>query len=174
MRMSICSRFNKWLAKRIFDRLTRTVVGVREPDFTIARRGSDLPYMLRWFVIPRNRWLNVYLHHVLRDDDDVLHDHPFASLSLCLDNKLGEVYRTPKGDLTREVEMGDFVYRRATHAHRLYLIDGPAWTIFITGPRIRQWGFWCSKDTPAGGWRPWKEYVSARDRGQVGAGCGEL
>jgi hypothetical protein len=154
--------------------LQRTVVEVRKPDFVIARKGSELPYMIRWFLVPRNKWFNVYLHHVLRDDDDVLHDHPFASVSLCLHNKLGEVYHCRGKDVERTVTVGDVVLRRAVHTHRLHLIDGPAWTIFITGPRVREWGFWCSKNSPAGGWRHYQEYVSARDHGKVGAGCGEL
>jgi len=28
--------------------------------------GDGSPYMLRWFVIPKNRWLNVYVHKFLR------------------------------------------------------------------------------------------------------------
>jgi hypothetical protein len=48
----------------------------RRPDFIIG--GADNPYLLRWWIIPRNRWCNVYLHKILRDDDPrALHDHPW-------------------------------------------------------------------------------------------------
>lgn len=47
----------------------------RPPDVVIG--GDASPYMRRWWVIPRNRRFNVYLHHFLRSDDDrALHDHP--------------------------------------------------------------------------------------------------
>ena len=55
----------------------------REPDFLIGPSKDD-PYMMRWWWLPRNRFLNVYVHVVRHDDDDrALHDHPWPSLSLC-------------------------------------------------------------------------------------------
>jgi hypothetical protein len=63
------------------------------------------------------------------------------------------------------------VLRRATAAHRLEVIDGvpPAETIFITGPRIREWGFHCAHR----GWVLWKDFVDKTAIGSVGRGCGE-
>ena len=52
-------------------------------------------------------------------------------------------------------------------AHRLELIDGPCWTLFVTGPRYREWGFHC----PQRGWVPWKEFTSADNSGEIGRGC---
>src|SRR3546814_8204117 len=43
-------------------------ISLRKPDITIG--GEDNPYLRRWYIIPRNRWFNVYLHEFLRDDDD--------------------------------------------------------------------------------------------------------
>jgi hypothetical protein len=43
----------------------------------------------------------------------------------------------------------------------------PCWTIFITGPRVRQWGFYCMER----GWIHWKRFTAADDPGAVGAGC---
>ena len=43
------------------------------------------PYLLRWFVVPHNKFLNVYVHKFTASDEpQVLHDHPwwFASLVL--------------------------------------------------------------------------------------------
>lgn len=173
--MSSLTRLNKWLARRIFDRLMRKVVAVRPPDFVIGNDPSN-PYMRRWWVVLRNRFFNVYLHRILRDDEDrdALHDHPWASLSLCLSGEVGEIYKSSVGNQTRVAREGDWVYRGSRFAHALFLTSGPAWTLFMTGPRIREWGFWCAKNSPAGGWRPWQDYVSARDHGKVGAGCGEL
>lgn len=55
----------------------------RPPDLIIE---PENPYMLRWHLIPRNRFFNIYLHKFLRSDDDrALHDHPWSwNLSLIL------------------------------------------------------------------------------------------
>ena len=129
----------------------------REPDFYIG--GKENPYLLRWWVIPRNRFFNIYLHKFLRDDDDrALHDHPWVSLSVIL--KGGYLEHTASE--VRRRGAGSVVFRRAKHAHRIELfreeirlgrIVVPAWTLFVTGPRIREWGFHCPQ-----GWRHWKEF----------------
>jgi hypothetical protein len=154
--------------KRLAKRLARPFW--REPDFYIG--GKENPYLLRWWVIPRNRLFNIYLHKFLRDDDDrALHDHPWVSLSVIL--KGGYVEHTASGVRRRYV--GIIVFRRAKHAHRIELLRQhirlgriivPAWTLFITGPRIREWGFHCPQ-----GWRHWKEFTSEVDSGNVGKGC---
>ncbi len=40
----------------------------RNPDITIG--GKDHPYLERWWIIPRNRVFNIYLHQFWRSDDD--------------------------------------------------------------------------------------------------------
>jgi hypothetical protein len=56
---------------------------MRDPDFVIGRAGR--PYLRRWWVIPRNRWFNIYLQEILQDDDDrALHDHPWVNCSIIL------------------------------------------------------------------------------------------
>lgn len=55
----------------------------REPDFLIGEPSA--PYMRRWWIVPRNRMQNVYLHEILRSDtDEALHDHPFDNTSLLI------------------------------------------------------------------------------------------
>ncbi|MGR3605308.1 hypothetical protein [Sulfitobacter sp.] len=141
----------------------------RHPDFVIG--SPDDPYMLRWFWIPRNRFFNVYVHSVLRDDDDrALHDHPWASLSLMIESGLIEEYKNNSGEKhLRAIEPMQWVYRDAKFAHRLMVRDAPALTVFMTGPRVRQWGFLCPQ-----GWRHWKDFVGADNPGDVGRGCGEM
>lgn len=136
----------------------------RAPDFIIGL--PENPYMLRWYVIPKNPFFNIYLHKVLRDDDDrALHDHPWASLSVVLSGRYEEV--TPRG--VRRFNAGSIIYRGSRYSHRLQLPHGePCWTLFITGPRLREWGFHCPQ-----GWVPWHEFVDPHDRGNVGRGCGE-
>ncbi len=45
---------------------------MRKPDFTVIGQGTEeVPYLQRWWVIPRNRWFNIYLHKFQHSDDDV-------------------------------------------------------------------------------------------------------
>lgn len=136
----------------------------RAPDFVIGPKAD--PYMLRWWLIPRNEVFNVYYHVIRHDDDDrALHDHPWPSFSVLVRGGLCEI--TPDGAVTHEA--GACVYRGPDHAHRLELVGGEAAeTLFITGPRVRDWGFHCPQ-----GWRRWQDFV-AEDPGEVGRGCGEM
>jgi len=142
----------------------------READFAIRPTGET--YMLRWFVIPRNRFFNVYLHVMYRADDDrALHDHPWPSMSIMLSGDLREHYcATPKQlnwkPSSRVLREGSFVFRRARFAHRLEPMSKHVMTLFVTGPRVRQWGFWCPK-----GWRHWREFTSGTDGSGIGRGC---
>lgn len=133
---------------------------VRTPDFVIG-----LPaYLRRWWIVPRNEQQNVYLHEILRDDDDrALHDHPWQNTSWVLIGGYREV--TPNGVFLREA--GSIVHRKATDSHRLELIDGqPCVSLFFTGPKVRDWGFHCPK-----GWVPWQEFTAGDNGELVGRGC---
>lgn len=142
------------------------IAASRPPDFIIG--GAEDPYMLRWYVIPRNPVFNIYLHCFLRSDDDgALHDHSYASLSIIL----LEMYKEHTTRGVRTYATGDWRWRlRGSMAHRIELFgdDGrlPCWTLFITGPRYRQWGFHCPN-----GWRHWSEFTSVTDSGSIGKGC---
>lgn len=133
----------------------------RSPDFVI---GDD--YLRRWYVVPRNEFCSVYLHHILHSDDDrALHDHPWANTSIVLDGRYIE--HTPEGQFLRWA--GQTVRREAETLHRLELVPGEsALTLFITGPRVREWGFQCGH-----GWVPWQDFVDPDDPGKQGRGCGE-
>lgn len=157
-----------WLARRLIRRALR-----RSPDFVIG--GADSPYLRRWWLWPRNRWCNAYLHQLLRDDDDrALHDHPWANLTLVLLGSYVEVMplartRWPleRRLMVRTRLAGEVVVRRATAPHRLMVPAGPCWTLFLTGPRVREWGFWCPHE-----WRHWRRFTNPADGGAtIGRGC---
>ncbi len=149
---------------RIIDRIAH-----RAPDLEIG--GAADPYLRRWFVIPRNRWFNIYLHHIRKSDDDrALHDHPWVNCSIILRGAYIEVIPSesaPDGVLR---DTGSIVFRRPTSRHRLLILPhwSPVWTLFITGPRIREWGFHCPK-----GWVHWKDFTAGPNGETVGKGCGE-
>ncbi|MCB1626498.1 MAG: hypothetical protein KDI48_02150 [Xanthomonadales bacterium] len=162
------------LADRLLRWLLPRVAGKRKPDLTIGPLAD--PYLCRWYVLPRNRLFNVYLHQFWRSDDDrALHDHPWWSLSWCLRGTMVEHTIAPGGIHRRQrVRAGDVRLRTARAAHRLEVEHGaaPVYTLFITGPRLRAWGFHC----PAAGWVPWQRFVAGTDdasRGLIGPGCGD-
>jgi hypothetical protein len=122
-------------------------------------------YLDRWHLLPRNRFCNVYLHKFYGGDPGRnFHDHPWWNVSLILKGEIWEKH--PIGgygpespyclhghDLRRR---GDIVVRKATDCHTLEWVGDrtePVWTLFITGPRVREWGFW-----EDGKWVPWEEY----------------
>jgi hypothetical protein len=139
-----------------------------KPHFTIG--GAARPYMHRRYLVPRNQICSIYLHQFLRDDDDrALHDHPWWFVSLILKGGYCEV--TEGGIKIRNCF--SVAFRPALHRHRVVLWRTPksneaipCWTLVITGPKKRTWGFWCPK-----GFVPWREFVNQEDTGQVGRGC---
>ncbi|AHE52599.1 hypothetical protein [Sphingomonas sanxanigenens] len=156
--------------------------GIRLPRWaerTMSRRVPDLvigeaerPYLRRWWIIPRNRFFNLYLHDVLRSDDDrALHDHPWWNVSVVLAGRYIE-HTIAAGGIEHRAERaaGSFVFRRARQAHRLEVLPGErAVTLFITGPRLREWGFHCTK----AGWVHWQDFTAGDNGELVGRGCGE-
>lgn len=151
------------LADRIIARCLR-----RPPDVVIG--GHRRPYLRRWWVIPRNPLFNVYLHEFLRSDDDrALHDHPWPNASFLLRGSYTE-HTIDAGGINRRtvLKAGDRRIRWTGRiAHRIELHDGPCWTLFITGPRYRQWGFHC----PEQGWIHWRRFTDPTDAGAIGKGC---
>lgn len=119
--------------------------------FFVIRNAQNDPYMTRYKIF-RCRWFKVFLHHILRSDEDFeLHDHPWSFVSIVLWKGYIEVL--PK--LTRRVRAGSIVRHRAEDAHRL-ILDTPAWTlVFVTGKK-RLWGFH--------GQEGWLSYVDFLDR----------
>jgi hypothetical protein len=145
----------------------------RNPDFVIGK--PDAPYMRRWYIIPRNRWFNIYLHNIVRSDDDrALHDHPWWNLSVVLKGGYWEVRPLDATDpsgvtISTWRSPGSLVLRRATAAHRLAIpTGGSCWSLFITGRKVREWGFWCPQ-----GWKVWTSFVDMTNTGTIGPGCGE-
>ena len=105
---------------------------MRKPDFQIPG------YLNRWHLMPRNKWFNVYLHQFMGPDPgDDMHDHPWWNMTIKL---RGDYVETGNG--ARRMLDERVILRRPTSAHKIVDIDAPCWTLFITGPIVRDWGFW--------------------------------
>lgn len=120
----------------------------------------------------------LYLHRIIRSDDDrALHDHPVANISIVLWGSYLEVVPdweymdegervTPDSPVDiKQRHAGHIIFRRAKDPHRLLVQGEGAWTLWVIGPPLRQWGFLCGR-----GWVYWKEFVGA-DAGTIGRGC---
>lgn len=111
----------------------------------------------------RHGAFNVYLHRFWSSDHDVPHDHPWRSATVVLDG--GYLEHIPIDPRRQhgpcrvfKRTAGDIVLRpRPRRAHRVEIVSAPATTLFLTGPRMREWGFYQST-----GWVPWREFL---DRG---------
>lgn len=175
---------------------TRRHIDHREPDFRIGsevdpyllrwfvvrngRHWRGLSPAMRQAMLllgnPReddNGRCNIYIHRFMRSDDDrALHDHPWAWRTILLDGEYIEhVPRDPSYPAGTTVahyrRAGDIsARRRGTQPHRIELISGPVLTLFMTGGKSREWGFWCDK-----GWRHWRQFTAPGDGGQVSRGC---
>lgn len=152
-----------------------SVMKSRPSDVNIGRDDNDVPYMQRWHAIPRNKLFNVYLHLYHHDDAITLHSHPWWSISALLHGRLLE-FSTPTAEGANDPEAhrgkfinpGDITIRSADMYHRLEIAGNRTITIFVTGPKFKTWYFACKR-----GLIHWKDFVSDRDKGEVGAGCGE-
>lgn len=150
--------------------------------------GVDDPYMLRWYVIPRNPLLNIYVHKFIRSDDDrALHDHPWWFVSLILRGGYIEISESPERRMTMlcRSAVTDWrspfwrrciAFRPATYRHRVSLplengVEQPCLTLIVTGPKRRSWGFWCPVRAPHSGRRTGERFIHWREWGD--GGCGE-
>ena len=129
----------------MIERLLAWIKPNRPPDNTIG-------FLERWFLVPRTPLLEVFLNHFIGSDKvEALHDHPSFTLSLVLK---GGYIEHLKGGVTRERGAGDVLWRSPWMLHRIEMKPGgESWSIFITGPRLREWGFMTAK-----GWVSHKEF----------------
>jgi hypothetical protein len=149
--LSILGILYRLLVERLAWRMV-AYAGTRPPDLII---GGDDPYLMRW-ELARFLGCQLALHHIQRSDDDrAPHDHVSWHLSLILvagylEHVHGKIkWRRP----------GQIVFRKALTPHRLELptytkggVDY-AWTLWLRGPKWRDWGFYCAK-----GWVQWEQF----------------
>lgn len=118
------------------------------------RRSDITDYMQRWIFHTPFGTLRV--HKILRSDDDRhLHDHPWSFASLILRGRYFDVF--PGG--SRSYRPGDVNVKSHEDLHKLVVIEGPVWTLVVTGPKRKSWGFVTEK-----GWVRHSDYGAWLDR----------
>lgn len=112
----------------------------RRFDFSLQKdtlHCDSGPYVHRWIV--ETPWGSLRLHHwVGNDDQRALHDHPWAFYTLVL--KGGYLDKT-EGLRIEEMKPGRLRYRPARHTHTVLLTTKDCWTLVLTGPKVRNFGF---------------------------------
>jgi hypothetical protein len=96
----------------------------------------ECPYVIRWRLeLPFG---SVRVHHWIGPDDTrAPHDHPWWFITFVVRGSYTD--HSPSGD--ERLRAPAVRFRRALHQHSV-VPDGQAWTILVTGPKSRNWGFW--------------------------------
>ena len=114
----------------LMSRLTKVLpykeIGWKEYDETFYR-----------FIVIKTRWFNIYLHKLTVPIPHAqCHDHPWSFLAIILWGGYWELHdgawhwRGP----------GSVLFRRAEFDHNVVTLS-TNWSLVITGPRKRAWGF---------------------------------
>jgi hypothetical protein len=147
--------------------ITRKIMSGSMPRRWGVLSGIDIgadgdPYLDR-LRLAETPWFAVFLHHIHRPDKDPdPHDHPWAFASLVLAGSYIERVwpdkRNPHLRRLRVRERFTFGTMSRDAAHIIKSIDGPLWTLVVTGPSHggESWGFWVR-----GKGVQWRVYISA-------------
>lgn len=98
---------------------------------------TKCPYMHRWvldfgaFALRLHRWIS-------SDDQRAFHDHAWDFITCVLRGSYVDISERGKDFLTA----GSIRFRPATHRHTVQILQPGTWTVLVTGPVVRRWGFW--------------------------------
>ena len=144
---------------KLLDRLGRKRI--------VMDRVQNEPYLERYYLFLRERErfpFNVFLHKFLKSDPDDVHDHPWPYATLILKGGYWEwiPHFDTVGRKTGEYQVwrgpGHFRISKANSFHRIELDpDITAWTLFMPGPKQRDWGFLVQNK-----WIQWEQYLKQR------------
>jgi hypothetical protein len=139
------------------------------PTSPFAAYASHIgDYMRRWIV--QTPWGTLRLHNIRRPDAGTApHDHAWDFASLILRGGYSEQryhrdYRTRDGRIhpwastLEEHRAGNVVQRHAEDLHLITRVEPGTWTLVVTGPKRRSWGFRVF-DFSGSRWVPWREFV---------------
>ena len=145
---------------KLLDRLGRKRI--------VMDRVENEPYLERYYLFLREREqfpFNVFLHKFLKSDPDDVHDHPWPYATLILKGGYWEwiPHFDTVGRKTGEYQVwrgpGHFRISKANSFHRIELDpDITAWTLFMPGPKQRDWGFLVKNQ-----WIQWEQYLKQRN-----------
>lgn len=98
---------------------------------------KECPYLRRWCLTVG--LFSIRVHHFYKSDDErAFHDHPWWFVTLVLKDGYTDI--SPYGE--DHLKIGSIRFRSAEHKHTVKTDPGGSWTLVITGPNLRNWGFW--------------------------------
>ncbi len=119
-------------------------------------------YLLRFYIKKVGKYPGVYLHHFFMSDQDRdLHNHPWfnaKSLILCGAYSEERLLSDKKYISKKEYHAGMINKIEFTDFHRVELLEGPVWTLFMARKTFQTWGFWDMENKK---FIPWNEYVDS-------------
>jgi hypothetical protein len=144
---------------KLLDRLGRKRI--------VMDRVENEPYLERYYLFLKDRKrfpFNIFLHKFLKSDPDDVHDHPWPYATVILKGGYWEwiPHFDTVGRKTGEYQVwrgpGHFRISKANSFHRIELDpDITAWTLFMPGPKQRDWGFLVQNK-----WIQWEQYLKQR------------
>lgn len=140
--------------------LLKRAVALLQSYVIKGRDGSA--YLTRYTLANfGKRSFRVYVNHFHRSDEDhELHNHPWQwAASLILSGGYCEERRTDHGVDPIVFSPGMVNLIGPNTFHRVDLLTGDAWTLFIAGPVVQSWGFW---DRASEAFTPWREFIAAK------------
>lgn len=105
--------------------------------------NPECPYVERWVI--ETRWFSIRLHKWLGDDDlRNLHDHSWDYVAMVIKGVYTEKLDEDQGEgFIYWMIPWKPVYRKAERRHAVHPVGPwPVWSILLTGPEKREWGFW--------------------------------
>lgn len=140
--MTIASKILNWLERHGRKRI-------------IMDRECNEPYLERYYVFLKDRKrfpFNVFIHKFLKSDPDDVHDHPWPYATLILKGGYYEhvpIFNSDKWIIGYKRYWrgpGHFRICSPNSYHRIELHpEITAWTMFMPGPQLREWGFLVGK-----------------------------
>lgn len=140
-------------------------------DVTKTIDGQKVLYMRRWFLWETAKG-NLYLHRIVRSDDEDCHNHPWPFTSLILwQGYFDFAYEIVQGAKSKYLECTiektrpfHIYHRPVTHLHKV-ILNKPSWSLVWVGKydKVNEWGFVLSDGT----FVPYRKYLNLPDDAPV-------
>lgn len=101
--------------------------------------ANNEPYLERFYYLNLRPFARIVIHHFFKSDIDGLHDHPWGFQNYIFSGGYWEV--TKEGKYWRPP--GYCSTQECNFFHRIELDKNKpdVWTLFMMGPREKEWGF---------------------------------
>ena len=149
------------------------------PKKTRVIKVNNSPYLRRFYITPRRLdedgedsgnflGFGIYLHYFYRGDEDrELHNHPWqtaVSYILCGGYKEERRDNKTMSINLRDINTGTLNFIKHIDFHRVIMNPEHkhTWSLFFSGKRIQDWGFW---DSETREYTPHENFVEKTDQG---------